>query len=91
MTEDDQIHITHWLPLNDLYYGRDLMKTLRKVVEEILNNPERICPNCGGMRPEIVFQYNGYNYFFTCWKIKKKNKKIAETDYEKMVEYFHEE
>ena len=91
MTENDQVHIQQWFPLNNLNESRKLMKATREVLEEILKNPERNCPNCGGMRPEIVFKFKDHNYFFTCWKIKKKNRTIAETDYEKFVRYFDSE
>jgi len=90
MTED-QKHLQYWFPLNNLNEGRELMKAIRQVLDEILANPQRNCPNCGGIRPEIVFKYKGHNYFFTCWKIKKKNKTIAETDYASFVEYFDSE
>ena len=91
MIETDQIHEQHWFPLNNLDEGRDLMKAIREVLDEILKNPNRICPNCGGIRPEIVFRYKNHNFFLTCWKIKKKNRKIAETDYEKLERYFDSE
>jgi hypothetical protein len=84
---EDQVHPQEWLPLNNLNEGKELMKAIRQVLDEILTNPERICPNCGGIRPEIVFKYKDHNYFFTCWKIKKKNKVIAETDYKKVAKY----
>jgi len=90
MTED-QKHREYWFPLNNLNEGRELMKAIRQVLDDILTNPQRNCPNCGGIRPEIVIKYKEHNYFFTCWKIKKKNKTIAETDYEKFVKYFDSE
>jgi len=91
MTEDEQKHTQLWFPLNNINESRELMKAIREVLEEILTNPQRNCPNCGGIRPEIVFKFKEHNYFFICWKIKKKSKTIAETDYEKFVKYFDSE
>jgi len=91
MSEDYEVHKERWFPLTNLNEGRELMKAIRDVLDEILTDPKRTCPNCGGIRPEIVFKYKDHNYFFTCWKIKKKNKIIAETDYQKFVRYFDSE
>lgn len=88
MTDEDQVHEQKWFYLNNIGESRYNMIVMRKVLEEILKNPNRMCQNCGGMRPEIAFKFKDHDYYFTCFKITKKNKTIAETDYKKMAEYF---
>ena len=52
----------------------------------------RIAPQISiDLRPEIGFKSRNHDYYFTCWKITKKNKTIAETDYSKWANYFASE
>jgi hypothetical protein len=64
---------------------RDLQRHLRQELKKISSVSH--CPNCGGLLPEIGFKYEGLTYHFTCYKIKKEEKAIVETDYAKLAHY----
>jgi hypothetical protein len=80
----DELHLQRVFPLGTVKKSRPLMNATRGAMEEILDHRHQHCPNCGGLTPEIVFTYKGYEYVFTCTKIRKKGKVIAGTDYKKL-------
>jgi hypothetical protein len=49
----------------------------------------KLCPNCGGIVPELRVEYDGKDFWFTCYKIvdSKTQKTTFETDYEKFGRY----
>jgi hypothetical protein len=64
---------------------------LKKWLEKIFANPQR-CPNCGGLKYDVVIKHGGIEFHFGLWKIMDKrnegeDKIIAETDYKKLSRY----
>jgi hypothetical protein len=80
----DETHLQRVFPLGNINRSRSLMNAIRNTVEEILDHRHQHCPNCGGLTPEIVFTYKGYEYYFTCTEIRRKKRVIAGTDYKKL-------
>ena len=64
----------------------DFMVELRKFLQEDMAKP-KYCPNCGGMLPELSFEYKGKRFRFTCYMIEENGKTLAKTDYAKFAKY----
>lgn len=64
----------------------EFMIGLREFLQEDMANPKH-CPNCGGMLPELSFDYKGKRFRFTCYMIEQDGKIIAKTDYAKFAKY----
>jgi hypothetical protein len=59
-----------------------------RAVLEKLAFEARNCNRCGGVLPELIFEYMGKEYRFTCYQITDENGKvIAKTNYKKFSEY----
>jgi len=80
----DETHLQRVFPLGNINRSRSFMIGIRNTVEEILDHRHQHCPNCGGLTPEIIFTYKGYEYYFTCTQIRKKKRVIAGTDHKKL-------
>jgi hypothetical protein len=64
---------------------KKLLQKLRKYLRDLVSNR---CPRCGGLLPELVFDYAGKKYFFTCYMVAEQGKGIiAETDYQTLHHY----
>ena len=66
--------------------SRKIVKWLRESLKKDLANWKH-CPNCGGILPELMFNFEGKEYWFTCYMIREDGKIIAETDYENFAGY----
>ena len=52
-----------------------ILKWLREFMKKDLADLKH-CPNCGGILPELMFIFEGKEYWFTCFKIKENGKPI---------------
>jgi len=70
----------------EIYSASSIKNNLKVWLGKILADPQ--CPICGGLLPELSFQYNGRTYDFVCWKITdKKGEVLRETNYRKLATY----
>jgi len=61
-------------------------KAITAFFEEEMMKPKH-CPNCGGVLPELAFEYKGKRFRFTCYRIEENDKVIVKTDYAKFAKY----
>lgn len=88
-------HIALLIPLDAEVYARNgKFITRRTFIDKAITSffekdivEVTHCPNCGGILPELQFEYKGKTYCFTCYRIEKDGKAIVKTDYEKFAEY----
>jgi len=68
--------------------GRSVTSSLRNFLT--FNNFYN-CSVCGGLIPELCFEFQKKKYFFTCYKIEDQNgKAIKQTDYKTMLNYLQQ-
>ena len=72
--------------IDDAKFSLNVMVNLRQFLQEDMVKPKH-CPNCGGMIPELSFEYKGKRFRFTCYMIEENGKTIAKTDYTKFAKY----
>lgn len=76
----------HHLCVIDLNHdnAHEIVSDLRFLLGVNLSPPQK-CEACGGLLPEIGFNYDGKEYRFTCHEIRdKKDKVIVQTDYKQL-------
>ena len=75
------------LDSNDIDFVAGTLSDLRLTLGISLDSPRK-CEACGGLQPEIVFEYQGKRYRFTCTEILSTNDTVLhETDYEQLGEW----
>ena len=73
-----------------LEVGKTLGRVMKSISRE-LKGQDAHCKVCGGLKEEIVIDFNGKRYIFTCHKIEslKTKKTIRETNYQKFSKYLN--
>lgn len=61
--------------------------SLMEYLTTFLLNYRKICPNCGGIVPNLRIKHQGFTFDFVCIKISYGKQVLDETDYEKLGEY----
>jgi len=86
---NEKLHEAATIPLDrrvQYITSSTIVKWLREFLKKDLADLNH-CSNCGGILPELMFIFEGREYWFTCFKINENGKKIAETDYAKFCRY----
>ena len=69
--------------------GLNLVATMKKIAKGLKRRKNVHCPNCGALQPELIIEFDGKIYAFTCFEVtsKKTKKALRKTDYAKLHEY----
>ncbi len=59
-------------------HGKIAKRLFREFKERLTN--ARHCNVCGSIPFDLVFRAGARSYYFTCWKIKKDDETLIETD-----------
>jgi hypothetical protein len=69
-------------------YGTTEEQVLRFLSD--LRKELHMCPNCGGLQPNVKFSFENRSYEFVCTEITDgQGNIVAETDYKQLEEYCH--